>query len=335
MRALVLCRAAVIALAAGMVAMHSVAKGHDHSTTAGMQEPAPTPEPSQMPMPPPSPSPPPQDPPAGMEGMDMPAEPKPLPSRGLANSPSATPKTDASAAARDTKRPPNLVDRSGWPSPTADDAIYTFVLFDLLEYQRVGRVNAVRWDVLGWRGGDTNRFWFKSEGNLTSESPMGGEADVQALYGRMISPFFDLQLGARVEQRYERDSKPTRIFAVVGLQGLAPGRFEVEPALFLSNKGKVSGRFTGTLDLYQTQRLIWQPRLETNFAAQRDDDFGVERGLNDVEFGLRLRYEIRREFAPYLGVSYRQSFGATRERVLREGGNPGEVQFSVGVRLWR
>lgn len=265
----------------------------------------------------------------------MPRESKPQPSTGQAENPSAAPQTGAPAAAQDTKTPPNLSDRSGWPSPTADNATYAFMLSDLLEYQRVGSVNALRWDFLGWRGGDRNRFWFKSEGELNFESPVGGKADLQLLYGRLISSFFDLQMGVRFEQRYERTSKPARVFAVIGLQGLSPGRFEVEPALFLSNKGKVSGRFTGTLDLYQTQRWILQPRLETEFAAQRDDEFGVERGLNDVEIGVRLRYEIRREFAPYFGVTYSRSFGATRERVLREGGDPSEVRFSLGVRMWR
>ena len=78
-----------------------------------------------------------------------------------------------------------------------------------------------------------------------------------------------------------------------------------------------------------------QPRFETEFAAQRDDEFGVERGISDVEVGLRLRYEIRREFAPYIGVSFRQSLGATRSRVIREGGAPNEIQIVVGVRMWR
>lgn len=230
---------------------------------------------------------------------------------------------------------PRPVDRSDWPSPTADDATHTFALLDLLEVQRVGAVNVLRWDSLNWRGGDRIRVWVKSEGELNFASPLGGEADLQLLYGRLISPFFDLQLGARVEQHYERESSPVRAFAVVALQGLSPGRFEVEPSLFLSNKGQLVGRFTGSLDLYRTQRLILQPRLETEFAAQRDGAFGIERGINDVELGVRARYEITRKVAPYLGVAYRWSFGATRERVLREGGAPNEAQVAAGIRLWR
>ena len=236
-------------------------------------------------------------------------------------------------APQEVKTLPNL-SAPGWPEPVADSARYTSFLADLLEGQRIAGVKALRWDFLGWYGGDTRRLWFRSEGAVYPSGDPGGEVDVQVLYGTLISPFFDLQIGGRVEQHYERGTSPVRVFAVVGLQGLSPGRFEIEPALFVSNKGKVSGRFTASLDLYQTQRLVWQPRFETEIAAQQDEEFGVERGISDAEVGLRLRYEIRREYAPYVGVSYRQSFGATRERVRREGGNPNEVQFVFGVRTW-
>ena len=223
---------------------------------------------------------------------------------------------------------------AGWPSPVADDARFTSVLFDVLEYQRVGSGDAARWDLVGWWGGDWRRFWLKSEGNLYSGRDNGGQWDVQALYGKLISPFFDLQLGIRVEQHMEIDAEPTRAFAVVGVQGLAPYRVEIEPALFLSNKGKVSGRLTASHDTLFSQRLILQSRFETEVAAQRDAEFGVESGINDAELGMRLRYEVRRELAPYVGLSYRRSLGAARDRVRREGGRPNELQAVVGLRTW-
>ena len=273
-----------------------------------------------------------------MPGMPMPKpapKPTPAPAPAPAPTPSPVPQAEPPRGSQDPATLPNLPEKSKWPEPVGDDMPYSYALFDLLEYQRVEGANALRWDFLSWRGGDKRRVWFKSEGDLKFASPLGGNADLQLLYGKLIAPFFDLQIGARVEQRYERGARPTRAFAVVGLQGLAPGRFEIEPALFLSNKGKVSGRFTGSLDLYQTQRWIWQPRLETEFAAQRDNEFGVERGISNVEVGVRLRYEIRREYAPYFGISYRQSLGATRSRVIREGGASNEIQIVIGVRTWR
>ena len=104
--------------------------------------------------------------------------------------------------------------------------------------------------------------------------------------------------------------------------------------LFVSNKGKVSGRFTGTYDLLLTQGLILQGRLEMELAAQTDDAFGVDRGLNDVEVGVRVRHEIRREFAPYIGASYRRYVGAAADRVQRESGVPSGFQVTAGVRTW-
>ncbi len=266
-----------------------------------------------------------------MPGMPMPkATPSPVPVP--ADAPIPAPQAEPQ---RGPPSPTSLAVVSKWPEPIADDMPYTYALFDLLEYQRVPGANALRWDFLTWRGGDRRRFWLKSEGAAYPGTRTGGEADLQALYGKLIAPFFDLQIGARVEQSYEAAASPTRVFAVLGLQGLAPGRFEIEPVLFLSNKGKVSGRFTATFDLLQTQRLIFQPRFETDFAAQRDDAFGVERGVRNVEVGLRLRYELRREVAPYVGVAYRQSLGGARSRAIREGESPHQLQIVFGIRTWR
>jgi len=225
-------------------------------------------------------------------------------------------------------------DRSGWPKPIDDSAPNWFVLIDQLEYQRLSSVNAIRWDINAWYGGDTNRIWLKSSADLYLTSPLGGEVDVQLLYGRMISPFFDVQVGARLEQHFERTGTPRRAFLAVGVQGLAPGNIEVEPTLFLSNKGNVSARFTASIDFLLTQRLVLQPRFETELAVQRDEEFGVDPGVNDLEGGLRLRYEIWRELAPYVGVAYRASLGATRDRVAREGGVPNTFLFAAGVRVW-
>jgi copper resistance protein B len=230
---------------------------------------------------------------------------------------------------------PNLADRSGWPSPVDDTATYSFLLFDLLEYQRnTDGLDALRWDILGWLGGDYNRFWFKSEGRKVFSSREGSEVEAQALYGRLIAPFFDLQVGLRYDQRLQRGANPTRVYAVIGVQGLAPYWFDIEPTLFISNKGQVSVRLTATYDVLLSQRLVLQPRLETNLAFQKDEAIGIAAGLNDVELGGRLRYEIRREFAPYIGVTWKESIGATHRLTVREGGDPSHLAFVAGVRLW-
>jgi copper resistance protein B len=212
--------------------------------------------------------------------------------------------------------------------------MYSFVLFDLLEYQRTSDLDALRWDILGWLGGDYNRFWFKSEGRKVLTSREGSEVEAQALYGRLIAPFFDLQVGLRYDQRLQRGANPTRVYAVVGVQGLAPYRFDIEPTLFISNKGQVSVRLTASYDVLLSQRLVLQPRLEINGAFQKDEAIGIAAGLNDVELGGRLRYEIRRECAPYIGVTWKESIGATHRLTTREGGDPSHLAFVAGVRLW-
>jgi len=197
-----------------------------------------------------------------------------------------------------------------------------------------GGINALKWSILGWRGGDINRFWFKSEGSEHSRrGTTGAQVDGQALYGRAISAFFHVQTGVRYEVHLE-DKAVSRVFAVVALQGLAPYRFDVEPELFLSNKGKFSGRFTASTDWLLTQRLIVQPRVETEFAFQNDADFGIDRGFNDAGASIRLRYEVRREFAPYVGVAFLQDFGATQSRSKKEGTVPNQLQIVFGIRLW-
>lgn len=229
---------------------------------------------------------------------------------------------------------PNLSDQKDWPDPVGDRTTFGFLLFDNSEFQRASGPNAFRWDVLGWRGGDVHRFWFKSEGRQATSSNQGSEFEIQALYGKLVAPFFDLQAGVRYDRRVRRGSDAGRVYAVVGLQGLSPYRFEIEPALFLSEKGQISGRLTATYDILLSQRLILQPRLETNVAVQKDEEIGVAGGWNDAELGARLRYEVRREFAPYVGLTWKESFGATHRLTIREGGDPGHLVVAAGARVW-
>jgi copper resistance protein B len=228
---------------------------------------------------------------------------------------------------------PDLKRRAGWPKPIDDAALHRLIVVDLLEYQpgRVG--DQFRWDVYGWYGGDRNRLWIKTEGVQRVQSG-DGEQELQILYGRLIAPFFDLQAGGRVATRRSIVGRQTRTYASLGLQGIAPYLFEIEPVIFLSDRGKLSGRFNVSYELLLTQRLILQPRLDTEFAFSADRAFAVGAGLGSVETGLRLRYEIRREIAPYIGVTYRKTAGQTR-RLLRAEGEPLErTALVAGVRLW-
>lgn len=203
------------------------------------------------------------------------------------------------------------------------------VMANIAEVQvRNGR-DGYEWQADGWYGGDINRLWIKTEGDGEFGRPLE-RAEVQALYSRAISPYFNLQGGVR----YDLKPDPSRAYAAVGVEGLAPSFFDVEGTLFLSNKGELMARAEGYYDQRITQRLILQPRAEINFAAQSSREIGVGAGLSDAELGLRLRYDIRREFAPYVGVQYRRAFGRTRD-YLRDGGESARSwSLLTGIRAW-
>ena len=225
-----------------------------------------------------------------------------------------------------------------WPAPIKDHERRLFTLVDVLEYRpRTGGSQGhddYRWDIEGWYGGDYNRLWFKSEGQRDTAFKADYDVDFQLLYGRFIQKYYDFQIGPRVETQTFRGSNVTRGLGVIGIEGLVPYNYDFESSLFIDQNGAVSARLSFTKDLLLTQRLILQARFETNAAVQRVEEFTTGSGLNNLEFGARLRYEIRREFAPYLGISLDKSFGETATFVREEGGDPSQVRFVVGVRAW-
>ena len=220
-----------------------------------------------------------------------------------------------------------------WPSPVADERPNYFILADVLEFRQNHKDSDFRW-VQGWYGGDYNRLWVKSEGERNTALKADYDIDAQLLYGRFIKQYYDFQIGVRGETQSFRGKNVTRAHAVIGMQGLVPYNHEIEFAFFISQHGDVSARFVGSKDFLLTQRLILQPRIETHAAIQKVEKFSIGRGLNNIELGLRLRYEIKREIAPYIGISYDKSFFGTADRVKQEGGNTSQVRFVAGVRLW-
>ena len=184
------------------------------------------------------------------------------------------------------------------------------------------------WDAQAWYGGDINRFVLKTEG----EGEIGGaleDAEIQALYSRAIGPFFDLQAGVRFDPEPE-----ARTHLVVGVAGLAPYMFHVDGALFLSDRGKLTARIEAEYDQKITQRLILQPRIEAEFAAQDIPAREIGAGITKIEPGLRLRYEIVPEFAPYIGLEYEAKTGETADIARLAGEDPDGLKIAVGLRAW-
>lgn len=226
--------------------------------------------------------------------------------------------TEAMAASRRT-----LVRENG-------DVRTTAVIVDRLEAGFGDDGESYLWDVQGWTGGDINRFWWKSEG----EGDFGGEleeAEVQALYSRAVTPFWDVQAGVR--QDFRPDGEHTT-HLVLGLQGLAPHWWEIDAAAFLSTEGDLTARVEAEYDQRITQRLILQPRLEIDVSASDIPELEIGSGLSSVEAGLRLRYEFRKEFAPYVGVEWSRAFGDTADYIEARGGEADDTRFVIGLKAW-
>lgn len=207
--------------------------------------------------------------------------------------------------------------------------IYRQILFNLAEVQvRDGR-DAYRWDGEAWIGGDIDRLAIKTEGSGDFDRAVD-DAEVQLLYSRALDPYVNLQAGVR----YDFRPNPSRAYASIGLEALAPYWFDVEGTLFLSDKGDLLARAEAYYDGRITNWWVLQPRAELNFAAQDVPENGIGTGLSDIELGLRLRYELRRELAPYIGVSWNRKFGDTARFARAEDEDAGGFSFVAGLRVW-
>jgi len=203
------------------------------------------------------------------------------------------------------------------------------ILFNLAEYQAHHGGDSYRWSGEAWVGGDVQRLVIKSEGEGGFNERLDS-ADVQALYSRAIDPYWNAQVGIR--QAFLPG--PDRPYAVLGIEGVAPYWFEVEGSLFLSSKGDLLGRGEVYYDQRLTQRLILQPRAELNFAAQDVRENRIGSGLSSAELGLRLRFEIRREFAPYVGMSWERRLGDTARLARAAGDDVESMHLVAGIRFW-
>lgn len=215
-------------------------------------------------------------------------------------------------------------------NPISDNRVYIHGLLDQLE-GRLGGGAYFRWDGQAWIGNDYNRIWLKSEGRY---NPSGRgrveDGDHEFLYDRPISTFFDVQAGVRVDL----DSGTTRTWAALGIQGLAIGFWNVAATAYASDSGHYALRTNASYDLYLSQRLVLQPQFETNWYTEEDRGRGVGAGLSDIDMGLRLRYDITRKFAPYMGVAYQRWFGGTASLRREQGLRVNDVRFLVGLRTW-
>ena len=211
-----------------------------------------------------------------------------------------------------------------------DNTIFGHVLFDQFEGRANGTENELRWDGEAWTGTDSNKLWLKSEGFSTATTVSDG--DHEALYDRPIPHlrYFDAQAGIR----QDLDSFPSRTWAAIGIEGLAPYYFQLAPTFYIRDGGNVAGRITVSYDLLITQLWIVQPEAELNFYNKDDPTRLVGSGLSDLDTGIRLRYEITRKFSPYIGFAFNGKYGNTVLYARNAGEATSDPRFVFGLRLW-
>lgn len=223
-----------------------------------------------------------------------------------------------------------------FPEPLIDDRVYAFTLFEQLEYRVAiddDTVDQLGWEAQGWIGGDLNKFWWKNEGKAAFDGPAEGETETDLLYSRLITPFWDFQVGVQYANEWHRNDYEDRWSAVIALQGLAPYMFELDNSLYISEDGDVTIAIEAEYDLRITQRLVLQPRAEMGFSFQDIPERSLGAGVTDVTLDLRLRYEIKREFAPYLGMRSRFLVGETDNIAEAMGEDSEQFLFLAGLRF--
>jgi copper resistance protein B len=208
-----------------------------------------------------------------------------------------------------------------------DDAPFSMLLLDELEWHEKNLEDAVHWDAEAFYGTDYNKAWLRSEGNR-----IGGDYEglAELFWDRVVGRWWHAQAGVR----HDFGEGPSRNWIAIGVQGLAPHWLEVEATVYFGEQGRTAARFSGELELLLTQRLILQPKIEFDLYGKDDPRNAVGSGLANSEIGLRLRYEIRRELAPYVGLVWTRSYGDTADFVRAVGDDADELRFVAGLRVW-
>jgi len=209
-----------------------------------------------------------------------------------------------------------------------DDPTLFAVFADQLEWRDAEGDDLLVWDAQGWIGKDLIKFWWKADGEI--EDGNVGDAELQFLYSRSIATYWEAQVGLRT------DIEPAQghDWAVIGIQGLAPYFFEVDTQLFIGSSGRTAARLGAEYSFLFTQKLILTPEIEINAYGENDPAVRIGSGLSDIELGLRLRYEIRREFAPYIGVNWEKKYGTTADYAREDGLDTSDTQLVIGIRAW-
>jgi copper resistance protein B len=210
-----------------------------------------------------------------------------------------------------------------------DDPILTKVMIDQLEIRNMDGPDPFVVEADAWVGKDLNKAWFKVSGERVDGT--WESAEFEARYSRAVAPYWDFQVGIRHDAR---PSKETRDWAAVGFRGLAPYFFDVDSSLYLGSDGNIGLRLQAEYEIMFTQKLVLAPEAQANLYSKADKAIDQGSGLSSSELGVRLRYEIRREFAPYIGINWEKRYGQTADLMEAAGESTDDVQFVAGIRMW-
>jgi len=209
-----------------------------------------------------------------------------------------------------------------------DDPLLTRVMIDQFETRHTGGHDPLVIEGMAWIGKDLHKAVAKFE--IEQISGETEENELQLLYSRAIDPYWDLQIGFRHDDR----PYPSRDWLAAGFSGTAPFFIETDVTLFLGEEGQKALRLEAEYEMMITQKLVLVPEIEMNFYSKNDPAVHTGSGLADSEFGLRLKYEIKREFAPYVGINWTKKYGKTADYVGEEGEDTSDAQFVVGFSAW-
>jgi copper resistance protein B len=208
-----------------------------------------------------------------------------------------------------------------------DDPLNKLVLLDRFETQTTDGGTMQRWDLETWVGKSLTKVWVRTEGERLSGDTQ--RAELELLWGKSFARWWELVAGARSDF----EPGPTQNWAAVGVRGTAPYRIDLEATAYVGDGGRAALRVKSHYELLVTNKLILQPLAELNWYAQRDAARGLGAGLSDAEIGLRLRYEVKREVAPYVGLVAERKLGGTADFARAAGHDPSDTRLVAGIRL--
>lgn len=209
-----------------------------------------------------------------------------------------------------------------------DNASHTMLLIDQLEYADGYSGHGSAWEAEAWYGNDNNKLWLRSEG----EGSHGriDDGDIEVLWSRPASAFWNAQLGVR----HDLGVGPQRTWAALGVEGMAPYWVDLQATAYVGESGRLAARMRAEYTLRFTQRWLLQPEFEVNLYDKDDPAQRIGSGVSNAQLGLRLRYEVTRQFAPYMGLVWTRRFGATAGFARADQVPVFDRQFVIGLHVW-